>query len=111
MDSWLIQRDGVVTSAIVVRTDHERMKHSNSYTNIPVLMFEIAGQSVVRRSSSGSVNKKYEDGTPVQICYKRDNPDKILILGDYTRRNIALFFVAMGLVLTVIGLVIDHLFL
>jgi len=93
-----LMKTGERTTAIVIRTERRHIGGGSlTRTYIPVLEYTIDGVKYEKDHPVGNALPKYEDGTTFEIIYDKDNPKKMLIIGDKTQTVLPIILIAIGL--------------
>ncbi|MBQ8131459.1 MAG: DUF3592 domain-containing protein [Bacilli bacterium] len=68
-----------------------------SYTYYPVIEYEVDGNKISGKSTTGSGNSKYQVNDKVDILYDPNKPSHYIIKGDKTGSIIGIVFIVFGI--------------
>ena len=94
------------TVATVIRVDSELEQDTDGYDTryyYPVIEYEVEGQTYEERlPDSGTTNStSYKEGDEIAISYNPDKPDEISKKGSKGGLLAGIFFIVVGLIVTV----------
>jgi len=98
-------RDGGRTTATVLRTERQRMRtgSKSGWTYVPILEYTVDGHTY-EKEHHGNIRPKYKDGETLEVMYRKDNPEKVMVVGDKLQYVGSAVFILAGVTMLGIGL-------
>ena len=103
----LVKRCTVETQGTVIENveqeDYDDENHTMRYTYYPVIEYKAGDKTVTKQSSTGTGEVKYKENDKITIMYNPDDAEEFIIKGDNSNNIIAIIFIAVGSVVTLVG--------
>jgi hypothetical protein len=91
-----IIKNRLEVDAIVLRTS-KKVDSEGATSYFPVFEYYVEGKRYETRYSTGNMRPKFLDGDKVQIYCYINNPEKVVLPNDTTRKVINTVFIVLGL--------------
>ena len=75
----------------------------SGWTYVPILEYTVDGHTY-EKEHHGNARPKYKDGEILEVMYRKDNPEKVMVVGDKLQYVGAAVFILAGAVMLGIGL-------
>lgn len=104
------QTSGIVsdferTVSIDTDTDHGQTRRKR-YVYYPVYVYTADGKDITKTSSTGSGSMRFKKGQTVTVCYNPDDVSQYYVAEDKTNARGGIYFMAFGVLLAAIALMI-----